>query len=147
VERIGIIGAGQAGLLAAMSLRQDGFAGSITLIGGEEGLPYQRPPLSKAYLKTGDWSAPTHHEFPQEPLGRLGVSERLHDDFERVSIAIDRAPDPVLLPADRDHNFVQVPLVGGPMAITSDLCIKLRSKFRQPISDRFMVNRDAAFCQ
>lgn len=40
-----------------MSLRQDGFAGSITLIGGEDGLPYQRPPLSKAYLKTGDADA------------------------------------------------------------------------------------------
>ncbi|WP_343504314.1 NAD(P)/FAD-dependent oxidoreductase [Alloyangia pacifica] len=49
-----IVGAGQGGLQAAMSLRQEGHEGPITLIGGEPGLPYQRPPLSKAYLKTGE---------------------------------------------------------------------------------------------
>ncbi len=54
-----IVGAGQGGLQAAISLRQEGFAGSITLIGAEPGLPYQRPPLSKAYLATGDADALT----------------------------------------------------------------------------------------
>lgn len=53
VERVVIVGAGQGGLQAAISLRQEGFEGSITLIGAEPGLPYQRPPLSKAYLKEG----------------------------------------------------------------------------------------------
>lgn len=48
-----IVGAGQGGLQAAMSLRQEGHAGPVTLIGAEDGLPYQRPPLSKDYLKTG----------------------------------------------------------------------------------------------
>lgn len=50
MERIVIIGAGQAGLSAAGKLRQLGFAGSITLLGKEGVAPYQRPPLSKAYL-------------------------------------------------------------------------------------------------
>jgi 3-phenylpropionate/trans-cinnamate dioxygenase ferredoxin reductase subunit len=45
-----IVGAGQAGFQTAASLRQEGFAGRITLVGEEPGLPYQRPPLSKAYL-------------------------------------------------------------------------------------------------
>ncbi|MBI1364411.1 MAG: pyridine nucleotide-disulfide oxidoreductase [Alphaproteobacteria bacterium] len=45
-----IIGAGQAGAQAAASLRQEGFAGAITLLGEETPPPYQRPPLSKAYL-------------------------------------------------------------------------------------------------
>lgn len=45
-----IVGAGQAGFQAAISLRDLGFAGSITLIGEEVHVPYQRPPLSKAYL-------------------------------------------------------------------------------------------------
>ena len=45
-----IIGAGQAGYQVAASLRQEGHIGSITLIGDEPGVPYQRPPLSKAYL-------------------------------------------------------------------------------------------------
>lgn len=46
-----IIGAGQAGAQAAQSLRQAGFPGRIILIGDEPVLPYQRPPLSKAYLQ------------------------------------------------------------------------------------------------
>lgn len=45
-----IVGAGQAGYQTAESLRQDGFLGPITLIGSEAHAPYQRPPLSKAYL-------------------------------------------------------------------------------------------------
>lgn len=45
-----IVGAGQAGMQAAMSLRGDGYEGRITLIGDEPHPPYQRPPLSKAYL-------------------------------------------------------------------------------------------------
>ncbi len=45
-----IVGAGQAGYQVAASLRQEGFSGDICLIGNETGLPYQRPPLSKAYL-------------------------------------------------------------------------------------------------
>jgi 3-phenylpropionate/trans-cinnamate dioxygenase ferredoxin reductase subunit len=46
-----IIGAGQAGVQVALSLRQLGHEGGITLIGNEAHAPYQRPPLSKAYLK------------------------------------------------------------------------------------------------
>jgi 3-phenylpropionate/trans-cinnamate dioxygenase ferredoxin reductase component len=47
-----IIGAGQAGVQTALSLRDLGFTEQITLINGEDFLPYQRPPLSKAYLKS-----------------------------------------------------------------------------------------------
>jgi len=49
-----IAGTGQAGLQAAASLRQGGYDGPVLMIGDEPGLPYQRPPLSKAYLKEGD---------------------------------------------------------------------------------------------
>jgi len=49
--RIVIIGAGQAGAQAAYSLRQGGYRGAITLLGDELQPPYQRPPLSKGYLK------------------------------------------------------------------------------------------------
>ena len=45
-----IVGAGQGGFQVAASLRDEGYDGRIVLIGGEPGLPYQRPPLSKAYL-------------------------------------------------------------------------------------------------
>jgi 3-phenylpropionate/trans-cinnamate dioxygenase ferredoxin reductase subunit len=49
-ERVVIVGAGQAGAQVAVSLRQLGYGGEITLLGEERQLPYQRPPLSKAYL-------------------------------------------------------------------------------------------------
>lgn len=45
-----IIGAGQAGASCCAKLRNAGFEGDITLIGAETAPPYQRPPLSKAYL-------------------------------------------------------------------------------------------------
>jgi 3-phenylpropionate/trans-cinnamate dioxygenase ferredoxin reductase subunit len=45
-----IVGAGQGGFQVAASLRAGGYQGSITLIGDEPHLPYQRPPLSKEYL-------------------------------------------------------------------------------------------------
>ena len=45
-----IVGAGQAGFQVAASLRDEGYSGRIRLLGDEPGLPYQRPPLSKAYL-------------------------------------------------------------------------------------------------
>ncbi len=55
IKRVIIVGAGQAGGETAQRLRQGGFAGDITMIGEEPCAPYQRPPLSKAYLK-GDLS-------------------------------------------------------------------------------------------
>lgn len=52
VERfdVVVVGAGHAGANAAGTLRQLGFTGSIALIGDEQDLPYERPPLSKEYL-------------------------------------------------------------------------------------------------
>ncbi len=45
-----IIGAGLAGATAAATLRSEGFAGPVILIGGEDAIPYLRPPLSKGFL-------------------------------------------------------------------------------------------------
>lgn len=45
-----IVGTGHAGAQAAIALRQQGFAGSIQIIGRDSELPYERPPLSKEYL-------------------------------------------------------------------------------------------------
>lgn len=50
MSHIVVIGAGQAGSSLVAGLRKGGFEGDITLIGAEPVLPYQRPPLSKAYL-------------------------------------------------------------------------------------------------
>lgn len=45
-----VLGTGQAGFQVAASLREEGYDGRVVLVGDEPGLPYQRPPLSKAYL-------------------------------------------------------------------------------------------------
>jgi 3-phenylpropionate/trans-cinnamate dioxygenase ferredoxin reductase subunit len=49
--RIVIVGASLAGATAAVTLRDEGFHGEIHLIGAEPQLPYNRPPLSKGYLR------------------------------------------------------------------------------------------------
>ena len=50
-ERIVIAGAGQAAAQAVQSLRTGDYTGALTIVGDETSLPYQRPPLSKAYMK------------------------------------------------------------------------------------------------
>ena len=50
-KRIVVIGGGQAAAQAIQSLRMGGYTGELTLVGEEPALPYQRPPLSKAYMK------------------------------------------------------------------------------------------------
>ncbi len=49
-QRIVVVGAGMAGVQTAVSLREQGYRGEITLLGAEEHQPYDRPPLSKAVL-------------------------------------------------------------------------------------------------
>ena len=56
METIVIIGASLAGVRAAETLRTNGFAGALTIIGAEKHMPYDRPPLSKNFL-AGDWDA------------------------------------------------------------------------------------------
>jgi 3-phenylpropionate/trans-cinnamate dioxygenase ferredoxin reductase subunit len=51
INNVTIVGAGQAGTQVAQSLRKRGFEGSIVMLGNEGYPPYQRPPLSKAFLK------------------------------------------------------------------------------------------------
>ncbi|MGR9276190.1 NAD(P)/FAD-dependent oxidoreductase [Rhizobium leguminosarum] len=71
-----ILGAGQAGLQIALSLRQKGYADTVTLVGDEPHLPYQRPPLSKAYLK-GQADAASLAFRPAEALASQGIELRL----------------------------------------------------------------------
>ncbi len=52
-DRVIIIGAGQGGVEVAISLRQRNFDGEIVIVGDEPHPPYQRPPLSKDFIKGG----------------------------------------------------------------------------------------------
>lgn len=61
-RKIVVVGGGHGGSQIAASLREKGFEGDLTLITAEDDIPYQRPPLSKAYLKTLD-----HDLLPLRP--------------------------------------------------------------------------------
>lgn len=54
VKSIVVVGGGQAAAVAARTVRRRGYDGRIEVIGDELDRPYQRPPLSKEYLETGD---------------------------------------------------------------------------------------------
>src|SRR5580698_128238 len=87
--RIVIVGASLAGLRAAEALRDEGFTGSLTLIGDEVHEPYDRPPLSKQVLK--GWVPAGNTKLPRmravDADWRLGVA----------AIGLDRANREVLL--------------------------------------------------
>jgi NADPH-dependent 2,4-dienoyl-CoA reductase/sulfur reductase-like enzyme len=55
-KRVVIIGASLAGLRTAEALRESGHQGPITVVGDEAGVPYDRPPLSKQFLR-GEWDS------------------------------------------------------------------------------------------
>ncbi|MEM1142927.1 MAG: FAD-dependent oxidoreductase [Pseudomonadota bacterium] len=74
--KILIVGAGQAGIQIAVSLRQGNFTGSITLIAKENYIPYQRPPLSKAFLR-GDCGVEKLYLRTDKALENLDLDIRL----------------------------------------------------------------------
>ncbi len=78
-----IIGAGQAGGWAAVTLRQSGFDGRILLIGEETWRPYERPPLSKAVL-TADPEPSVLYFHPEARYAELGVELMLGVPAEAV---------------------------------------------------------------
>jgi len=79
-----IVGAGHAGGSAAAFLRQYGHQGRIVLIGDEPLLPYQRPPLSKAWLK-GEADADSLALKPADWYAENNVSLRLEGVAERIN--------------------------------------------------------------
>lgn len=81
-----IVGAGQAALQAAVSLRQEGFAGPIVMIGQEASPPYQRPPLSKAYLK-GEVDQQRLWLKPAEFYSKFSVDLRLSETVSHIDCA------------------------------------------------------------
>ncbi|MEI8335872.1 MAG: FAD-dependent oxidoreductase [Actinomycetes bacterium] len=79
MERIAIVGASLAGLRCAESLRREGFTGALTIVGAEEHLPYDRPPLSKEFLTA---------EFEAE---RLALRTAPYEDLKADLILGQRA--------------------------------------------------------
>jgi NADPH-dependent 2,4-dienoyl-CoA reductase/sulfur reductase-like enzyme len=94
VDSIVIVGAALAGLRAATMLRSSGFTGSLTLVGDEPHMPYDRPPLSKEVLR-GDWGA---DEVVLPGADALDATWRLGVAAERVDAAAQQV---VLADGDR----------------------------------------------
>lgn len=69
-----IVGAGECGARAAVALREQGFAGDVTLVGGESHLPYERPPLSKEGMLAELFAAKTI--ATAERLAEAGIAFR-----------------------------------------------------------------------
>lgn len=84
-----IIGAGQAGIQVADSLRAEGYRGRITILSDETALPYQRPQLSKDFLGTG-----TASEVPEVlPLRAGAFFTENHIDLLRGTTALSIQTD------------------------------------------------------
>jgi len=103
-----IVGAGQAGGWAAKTLRAEGFAGRITLVGDEPHPPHERPPLSKAVLAGA--SEPAVCElFKTEALAELALD---CIPAERAT-AIDRAARVVLTDRGRRLAYDRLVIATG----------------------------------
>ncbi|MGD9480093.1 NAD(P)/FAD-dependent oxidoreductase [Shinella sp. G-2] len=106
MNHIAILGAGQAGSSLAAKLRGLGFGGRITLIGEEDTLPYQRPPLSKKYL------------MKEMTLEQLHLRpERFYADND-ISLHLGRKVD-AIDPAMRQIRFGEELLSYDQLALTT----------------------------
>jgi 3-phenylpropionate/trans-cinnamate dioxygenase ferredoxin reductase component len=102
-----IVGAGHAGFQAAASLRQLGFRDRVCLVNDERHLPYQRPPLSKAYLKgTG---RPDSLMFRPDKFFHDQTIELIADH----AVAIDRAAQKLSLASGASLDYGHVVLATG----------------------------------
>lgn len=102
-----IVGAGHAGFQLAASLRQAGFAEPIGLINDERHLPYQRPPLSKAYLKGGGGGDSLMFR-PQKFYRDQNI-----ELIDGRAVAIDRAARKLLLASGTSHEYAHLVLATG----------------------------------
>lgn len=97
-KRLVVVGASLAGLRAVEAARNDGHDGQVVLVGAEEHLPYDRPPLSKAYLDAPDVPSVQFREEQhlREDLGIdlvLGTrAEGLDPDAREIVVADGRIP-------------------------------------------------------
>ncbi len=102
-----IVGAGHAGFQLAASLRQHGFGDRIGLINDEAHLPYQRPPLSKAYLK-GE-GRPDSLMFRPDKFYRDQNIELMADR----AVSIDRGARRLLLASGASLDYGHLVLATG----------------------------------
>jgi 3-phenylpropionate/trans-cinnamate dioxygenase ferredoxin reductase subunit len=102
-----IVGAGHGGYQVAASLRQAGFAGRVYLINDEAHLPYQRPPLSKAYIKGS--AGPESLMFRPEKF----YQDQKIELIAGRAVSIDRAAHKLLLASGETLDYGHLVLATG----------------------------------
>src|SRR3954447_26969092 len=95
-----ILGAGQAAAQLAVSLRQGGHDGAIRMVGDEPYAPYQRPPLSKAFLKERPSAASLL--LPRESYW---ADHKVELELGAAAAAVDPARKQVSLRDGRTHDY------------------------------------------
>lgn len=105
-----IVGAGECGGRAALTLRELGYGGAITLIGGEPHLPYERPPLSKDAITAETELGP---KFVGDPA--YFADRRIDCITSASAVAIDRARQGVTLADGRSLPYDKLLLATGAM--------------------------------
>ncbi|MET7572944.1 FAD-dependent oxidoreductase [Streptomyces sp. NPDC005492] len=103
-----IVGAGQAGSELAVALRQTGFGDRIVLVGAERHLPYQRPPLSKAFLR-GTVEQDALRTRPVDAYTNAGIEVEL----DTSAVGIDRQTRSVTLADGRKLRYDKLALTTG----------------------------------
>jgi 3-phenylpropionate/trans-cinnamate dioxygenase ferredoxin reductase subunit len=111
-----IAGAGHAGGTVAAMLRQFGYAGRIVMVGDESYLPYQRPPLSKAWLK-GEADADALALRPSDFYAARNIEVRC----DTAVTVIDRAAREVRLSDETSLGYEHLVLATGARAIVPAL--------------------------
>ncbi len=104
-----IVGAGMAGARAAITLRKDGFDGRLLLIGTEPDAPYERPPLSKGYLRGEQQPAEIAIRPKDQDWLDIGVELRTGTTVTRI----DRAAGAVELDDGTSVGFDRLLLATG----------------------------------
>jgi 3-phenylpropionate/trans-cinnamate dioxygenase ferredoxin reductase component len=107
-NHIYVIGAGHAGGEIAFALRQQGYAGPLTVVGEEAHLPYQRPPLSKAYLK-GECEAASLYLRQHAAYEKANIGLLLSRRVERI----DRANKKLVFDDGREASYSKLALTTG----------------------------------
>ena len=121
VKSIVIVGAGHAGAQAAASLREEGFTGALTLLSDEAEPPYQRPPLSKAFLKGEIDLAglPLRAEgFFRERDIDLRLASRRRASIAAKSGELGERRKPALRPSHSRHRRASARVAKSPAPIT-----------------------------
>lgn len=107
-EQVVVVGGGQAALTTIATLRQKKYPGTITLISDEPVLPYQRPPLSKSYMK-GELAAERLFLKPENWFADQQIELRLG---ERAT-SIDRGGRSVVLESGDSVAYDRLVLATG----------------------------------